>query len=107
MDAREMLLGRWFSDPEDVESLQVHGRSVVEFEPDGVVMTLTHPGGFPRIVATRFRLDGSDVLIADESVGGEKRVAFRFTEDGKLVLGLGEGESRYLRQGDGGEEEER
>ena len=101
MRPEEPLIGRWVSDPEDDESRQVHGLSAVEFAADGSLLTLTNPGGEERLTSERYTVDGDDLVITSESGLLRKRVAYSFTDDGRLVLGLGEGESRYVRLRDG------
>lgn len=91
----EDLVGSWVSDPDDLESRQIHGWSEVEFRSDGTVNSTIHPDGEARRKVSRFRTVGDDLYIEDGPK--EKCVAFRFTQDGRLILGLGEGESRYRR----------
>jgi hypothetical protein len=97
---RSTILGRWRLAPDDLAARRRYGEHALELTPHGdLVQSTVTPGGVTRVLLT-WRLDG-DFLVTDQpSAPKPERVAISILPGGELMLGLGAGASRYIRDDD-------
>ena len=90
------LIGTWGSDPADAGA-QNYGSLTLKFLSDGNLLYIIHGDGKDQIIRLTFRLDSNFIITDQPSNPRSERTAYEFTEDGKLVLTLGQEKSRYVR----------
>ncbi len=100
-DLGAQLVGRWSTDPEDIESLQAYGRVTLVFGAEGSLRYIVHGEKKNEIMILKYRLEDG-VLITDQpSAPREERTPFVLTPDGKLVLSYSQVQSHYVRDDKG------
>lgn len=92
------LLGKWVSDPDDIDSLSAYDRVSLEFKEDGQLIYTIHTEKTDQILLLTYDVQDG-VLVTDQpSMPGEERTGFSFTDDGKLQLKYDETMSAYVRE---------
>jgi hypothetical protein len=96
-DLRTQLVGRWTTNPNDIESLRVYGLVTLVFAADGSLRYIVQGDKKNQIMILKYRVEDG-VLITDQpSAPREERTPFKITSDGELLLQYGQVHSRYLR----------
>ena len=84
--AGEQLVGKWRSDPENLDAIREYGDVSLDFLPNGGLTYTVHGEETRQIMLLTYRVEG-DVLITDQpSAPKEERTRFEITSSGKLVL---------------------
>jgi hypothetical protein len=90
------LIGRWTSDPTDVEGIREFGRAHLEFFPDGTLIYTAVDESKQQKMFLTYRVEGG-VLITDQpSAPREERTPFTLTAEGKLTVTYGGLSARYV-----------
>jgi hypothetical protein len=97
-DLSSQLIGRWVSDPSDVEALEVYGKVALVFGTDGSLRYILQGEQKDEIAILTYGLENGTLVTNQPSSRGEDRTPFRITPDGKLILKYGEIESRYVKE---------
>jgi hypothetical protein len=95
-DQARSVIGTWRSDSADA-GVQNYGSVTLKFLPDGNLLYIIHGDDKDQIIRLTFRLDSNFIITDQPSKPQPERTAYEFTEDGKLVLMLGQEKSRYVR----------
>lgn len=91
------LIGKWVTDPNDVEALEEYGTVTLEFKDDGSLIYSIHSEDKIQKVKLTYKAE-QGVLITDQPSHPQRdRTPFTFTADGKLVLKYAGQESQYIR----------
>ena len=94
---RDALLGRWRLAPDDLAARRRYGEHALELTPHGdLVQSTVTPGGLTRVLLT-WRLDGDMLLTNQPSAPKPEKVPVSILPGGELMLGVGAGASRYIR----------
>jgi hypothetical protein len=93
------LLGKWTTDPGDVDSLSAYERASLEFKKDGQLIYTIHAEESNQIMILTYKIRENMLVTNQLSAPGEERTAFAFTDDGKLKLEFGGIVSTYIREG--------
>lgn len=92
------IIGKWITDPEDVDAVREYGQVTQEFMPDGRLIYTIHADSTDQVMYLTYRIEGGEIITDQLSDPREERTPFQVTEDGKLILGEPPNESSYIRQ---------
>lgn len=93
----EPLLGSWETAPDDVRALEVYGRVIMTFEPNGdLVYTVVSEDCLQHMHLT-YRTEGNFLVTDQASAPGEERSEFWLSPTGELWLKHDRIVSRYVR----------
>jgi hypothetical protein len=99
-EAAGQIVGKWRSDPDDLEALRMYGDVSLDFSRNGALTYTIHTEGKRQIMLLAYRIDG-DVLITDQpSDPKEERTRFKITPVRKLVLEHEHWPATYVRVAD-------
>ena len=90
------VIGRWMTDPDDMESLQRHGPVNLDFNEDG------------RCIFTRFPVSIFDapllggrvqdgIIVVDYPASVKAKIGYKVEQGGKLRVRFGSFQSTYIR----------
>ena len=91
------LVGRWTTDPQDVQAIQEYGQVSLVFAEDGSLRYIIHAKDKDQIMVLSYRLEDGMIITNQPSEQREERTSFMLTPDGKLVLKHGDTQSSYIR----------
>lgn len=91
------LIGRWMTDPQDLESILEYGLVSLEFAADGNLRYIAHVEGKDQIMDLTYRVEDGMLITNQPSEPREERTPFALTPEGRLVLTYGDVRSYYVR----------
>jgi hypothetical protein len=92
------LLGKWKSDPSDLQTTELYGQVSIEFTDRGEVSYTIHGPDKDQIILLNYRVEG-DVLVTDQpSEPRQERTRFFLDSAGRLLLFFGGRKSSYIRE---------
>ena len=93
----EDLVGKWVSDPEDVDSIRDYGQVSLDFSRNGTLVYAVRASGKREFIFLTWRIEG-DVLVTDQpSAPKQERTRFNIDPDGKLSLLYADRRSVFVR----------
>jgi hypothetical protein len=93
----EDLVGKWMSDPGEVESIRNYGRVSLDFSDKGTLVYAIHASGKKEFIFLTWRVEG-DVLVTDQpSAPKQERTKFSIDPGGKLSLLYADRRSVFVR----------
>jgi hypothetical protein len=96
--SEKSLLGRWRTDPSDVESLRTFGRVTLDFSEDGSLTYTAHLEDKNQVILLTYSIDDG-LLITDQPSHPERQqTPFRIEHDGRLTLSYDNCDSHYIRE---------
>jgi hypothetical protein len=99
-DTRQEIIGKWRSDPNDLEAMTTYGDVSLDYSPNGALTYTVHVEAKRQIMLLTYRIEGS-VLITDQpSSPREEATSFKITSTGKLLLQYENRPSTYVRVDD-------
>jgi len=91
------LIGRWITDPNDMEALKTYGQVTLVFGADGSLRYIVRGEQKDEIMILKYRIENGTLITNQLSAPREERTPFIVAPDGKLLLQYGQVESRYVR----------
>lgn len=91
------LLGRWKTDPEDIESIREQGLVSLDFQPNGDLTYTVHGERSDQVMLLTYKLVGDTLVTNQPSAPREERTPIRLTAGGKLIVLNGKREYAYTR----------
>ena len=92
------LVGRWMTDPDDLEGLEAYGQATLVFGADGSLTYVTHSITKDEITILTYRVEDGCLITDQMSEPKIERTPFILTSDGKLILQYDQVRSSYVRQ---------
>ena len=95
-DAKD-LVGKWVSDPRDIESIQNYGLASLDFSEKGILVYTIFADGKRESIFLTYSIEG-DVLVTDQpSAPKQERTKFSVDPGGKLRLLYEDRQSVFVR----------
>lgn len=91
------LSGTWRLDATDRDGRQTYGDVTLKFGKDQSLLYIVHESDRDQTARLAFHLEPGFIVTDQPSAPHQERTAYEFTEDGKLILTLGQERSRYIR----------
>jgi hypothetical protein len=82
----EDLVGKWVSDPTDVESIRNYGLVSLDFSSQGTLVYAIHLDGKRELVFLTYRVEGDELVTDQPSSPKQERTRFNIDLDGRLAL---------------------
>jgi hypothetical protein len=95
--ASSPLIGRWVSDPEDENTIQVFGETTIVFTAEGDLIYIIKGERADQVINMTYQVCDGVLITNQPSAQQEERTPFTITAEGKLVLEYGGSKSRYIR----------
>lgn len=97
MATAEDLVGKWVSDPLDVDSIRDYGQVSLDFSGNGTLVYAVRTGDKREYIFLTWRVEG-DVLVTDQhSAPKQERTRFNVDPNGKLSLLYADRRSVFVR----------
>jgi len=96
-EGSDTVVGRWITDPEDVESVKLYGRVTLVFSDGGNLRYIIHSKDKDEIINLTYRIVGDTLITQQPSSPRQEESRFTVMMDGRLVLEHSGVRSRYIR----------